>query len=300
MTIVKPLSKKIQKIGIIAKSTITEQADILHRIVKVLHAHKKTILPDKHSAPLIAGTVGLENHEIFSKSDLVLILGGDGTILRSAGAAGKKITPVLGINLGNLGFNAETTPEKAEETILQIFDGKYFLDKRFLLRVTLYRNKEKMETFLALNDAVINQGLSARLIELKVEIDGRRVVSFKADGMIVASPTGSTAHSLSAGGPIVHPTLNALVLTPICPVTLAIRPIIIPNNRQISVTVETQRRGSYNIGLTIDGQQTVPLEYGDKVKIRKSSRNLYLVRIDTKKYYRQLREKLGWGTHCRD
>lgn len=300
MPIVEPLSKKIRIVGIIAKSTIPQQADILRHIVKVLRAQKKTIIFDKHSAPLIPGTDGLDNNEIFNESDLVVVLGGDGTILKSAGAAGKKITPVLGVNLGNLGFNAETTPDMAEKTLLQIFKKKYFLDKRFLLRVTHYRNKKKMKTFLALNDAVINQGLFARLIELKIEIDERKVVSFKADGMIVATPTGSTAHSLSAGGPIVHPTLNALVLTPICPVTLAIRPIIIPNDRQVNITVETQRHGSYNIGLTIDGQQTIPLEYGDQVKIRKSSRNFYLVRIDTKNYYRQLREKLGWGTHHRD
>lgn len=295
MPIVSPPKKKIQKIGIIAKSTISGHKDVFSKLLKILQKEKCTVFFDSHAAKLVKGAQFLDHEDLYQTCDLIIVLGGDGTILKSAASAVKKITPILGINLGNLGFNAETSPDQMQETIHQVLKNKYFLDKRSLLRVTVYREKNKLETFLALNDAVINQGMSARLIELNIEIDGRKMVSFNADGMIVATPTGSTAHSLSAGGPIVHPTLDAFVITPICPSTLALRPIVIPNNREVTITVATQRRGTYNIGLTLDGQQTVALEYGDIVKIRKSSRNFYLVRIDTKNYYRTLREKLGWG-----
>jgi NAD+ kinase len=295
MPIVSPPKKKIQKVGIIAKSTIAGHKAVFSKLLKLLQKEKCTVYLDNHAANLIKGAKFFDHQDIYETCDLIIVLGGDGTILKSAASAVKKITPILGINLGNLGFNAETGPDQMEETIKAVLKNKYFLDKRSLLRVTVYRDKNKLETFLALNDAVINQGMSARLIELKIEIDGRKMVSFNADGMIVATPTGSTAHSLSAGGPIVHPTLDAFVITPICPSTLALRPIVIPNDREVVITVATKRRGTYNIGLTMDGQQTLPLEYGDTVKVRKSSRNFYLVRIDTKNYYRTLREKLGWG-----
>jgi NAD+ kinase len=295
-----PLNKKFQKIGIICKRNIGEQVPILKNIVGKVKKFAKTIYLDEHSEPIITGGKGLSKSDIFNRSDLVLVLGGDGTILKSAHAVTKKRTPVLGVNMGNVGFLSETTPEEVETTFKQVLNNNYYLDKRTLLRVTLYRKNKKISTFLAMNDAVINQGLFARLIEMKIEVDQRKVASFKADGLILATPTGSTGHSLSAGGPIVHPSLNALIITPICPITLSLRPIIIPNNRQVKITIATQRRGSYNIGLTIDGQVTVPLEYGDELKIRKSSRQFYMIRMKSRNYYKLLREKLGWGIHNRE
>ncbi len=295
-----PLDKKFQKIGIISKRTISEQVPLLKSIVKTVRKYSKQLYLDEHAAPLITGEKGLSKSEIFNLSDLIIVLGGDGTILKSASGVGKRITPVLGVNLGNLGFLSEILPAELDAALHQISKKDYSLDRRTLLRVTIYRGGKKVNTFLSMNDAVINQGLFARLIELKIEIDQRKVASFKADGMIIATPTGSTAHSLSAGGPIVHPSLNALILTPICPSTLALRPIVIPNDRTVKITIATQRRGSYNIGLTMDGQVTIPLEYGDEIKIRKSSRQYYMIRLQTKNYYRLLREKLGWGTHGRD
>jgi NAD+ kinase len=292
-----PLEKKFHKIGVISKRTISEQVPALKEIVGKLQKYAKELYLDNHSDEALHGGKGMEKHEIFSKSDLVVVLGGDGTILKSAHSVGKKRTPVLGVNMGTVGFLAEVLPEKLDYAMKQIQKNEYFLDRRSMLRITLYRQGKKVETFLAMNDAVINQGLFARLIEMKIQIDQRKVASFKADGLILATPTGSTGHSLSAGGPIVHPTLNALIISPICPVTLSLRPIVIPNDRQLKVTIETQRRGAYNIGLTVDGQVTIPLEYGDELKIRKSSRQYYMVRLKSKNYYRLLREKLGWGIH---
>jgi len=253
---------------------------------------------DKYSAPLISGEKGISKEDLFKQADLIVVLGGDGTILKSAACAGKKIIPVLSVNVGTLGFLSEVKPADFEDAFNQVIKNKYKLDKRSMLRVTKYRGKTKLRTFLAMNDAVINQGLFARLIELNIAINEKKVVTFKADGMIMATPTGSTAHSLSAGGPIVHPDLDALVLTPICPSTLSLRPIVVPSNRQVKVTIVTKRRGEYNLGLTLDGQITVPLEYGDQINIRKSSRSLHLVRVKNGDYYKLLRDKLGWGYHA--
>lgn len=299
MTLIPPFNQKLDTIGIIAKSTIGESLPVLKKIVKTAEKHSKKILFDKHTAPLIINEKGLTKIEIFNKSDLVLVLGGDGTILKSAACVCKKKTPILGVNMGTLGFLSEILPDEIESAFKLIKEKKYELDKRAILRVTQYRNNNKVNTFLAMNDAVINQGLFARLIELNIEIDKKRVVSFKADGMIMATPTGSTAHSLSAGGPIVHPSLDALVLTPICPSTLALRPIVLPNSRQVKITIATKRKGDYNLGLTIDGQKTVALEYGDQVNVRKSSRCFYMIRVNPPNYYKLLREKLGWGYHSR-
>lgn len=230
--------------------------------------------------------------------DLILTLGGDGTLLKGVRVTDKKNKPhILGIHLGTLGFLTEVhNTGKVFEVLDKIFKGQYHIDDRDLLRVTVYRNNEKFKTFLALNDAVINQGNFARLIEMSVTIDQRKMINFKADGVIVATTTGSTGHSLSAGGPIIHPGLSAFIMTPICPAALTTRPIVIPNNRQLNIKIETKRRFSDNdIGLTLDGQTILPLKYGDLIKIRKSSRRAHLIRMSGKLYYKMLREKIGWG-----
>jgi NAD+ kinase len=299
MTLIKPFDKKFNKIGIIAKRTIGEELPKLKKIIKAIKKFNKKLFLDERTAPLVDGSEGYTKHELFNKCDMIMLLGGDGTILKSAANVGKKITPVLGVNMGNLGFLSEATPESVNEALEKIFNGKYQLDKRSILRVTKYHEKKKVDTFLAMNDAVINQGIFARLIEMKIEISQKKVVSFSADGLILSTPTGSTAHSLSAGGPIVNPDLDAIIVTPICPSTLALRPLVIPNNKQVRTTIITRRRGDYNLGLTIDGQTTIPLEYGDQVNVRKSSRNFYMIRVTDQNYYKLLREKLGWGCHTR-
>jgi NAD+ kinase len=290
------LPKDVQKIGIITKSNIAERPEILKKAVKLLEKYHKEIYFDAHSAPIFKIKKGYKKSEILQQCDLVIVFGGDGTLLKVASHVGKKKILVLGVNIGNVGFLSETTPEKLAEDFEKLFKGQYVVDKRVLLRVTHYRSGKKLNTFLALNEAVINQGSFARLIELNVQLNKRRIITFKADGLIVSSPTGSTGHSLSAGGPIVHPSISALILTPICPTTLSIRPIVIPNDRQITLTLTTKRRESQDIGLTLDGQITIPLEYGDEIKIRKSSRQFYLVRLKGNRgHYHRLRSKLGWG-----
>lgn len=237
---------------------------------------------------------------ILKEVDLAITLGGDGTILKLMREFPKrKDLFVLGVNLGNIGFNTEIQHlDKVFPALDEFFTGNYHIDERLLLRVTHYRKGKKINTLLALNEAVINQGNFARLISLHTEIDKRKMLDFKADGVIVATPTGSTGHSLSAGGPIIHPRIEAFIFTPICPAELSVRPIVVPSNRQLTISIQTERRYEDNqIGLTVDGQIMIPLEYGDQIKIRRSSRRLRLIRRvkGGGNYYRLLRDKLSWG-----
>jgi len=290
--------KPINKVGIITKRDIAADpkiAQFIKSLVKYLKKHKKEILLDNNACQLFKNTVGHKKEELLKNADFVITLGGDGTILKTARRITRKKIPVLGVNMGNLGFLTECKPEEVLEYLEKIFAGQYNVDKRSLLRVTIYRKGNKTATFLALNDAVINQGAFARLITMNLEVNGRKLVEFSADGMIIATPTGSTAHSLSAGGPIIHPQIEGIIINPICPSSLAMRPIVVPDSRQITVTIETQRRekGDY-IGLTIDGQDVTRLEFGDKIKFRRSKRSIHLVRLKNR-YYKMLRNKLNWG-----
>lgn len=284
----------MQTIGIVTKHNIEEQKKFLHELVTFLKKQKKKILFDEYSGATLKEKK-YTKEEILDRCDLVIVLGGDGTLLKIARSSGEKTPLVLGVNLGNVGFLTEVSPDKLFQTLSEIFKDSYVLDKRFLLRVSLYRNEKKKDSFLALNDVVINQGAFARLITLRMEIDDRKMTIFRADGVIIATPTGSTGHSLSAGGPIIHPKIPAIIVNPICPVSLSMRPIVIPNDRQLKIFLETERRGAEEIGLTMDGQVTVSLRYGDEIRIRKSKRVLSLVRRHGKQYFRMLHRKLRWG-----
>ncbi|MFC1656213.1 NAD(+)/NADH kinase [Patescibacteria group bacterium] len=287
-------SKKIRKVAIITKRNIVAKKDVVIALVDYLKKKKKTVLFDNNVAPLLGNKPGYKKEKLLREADMVICLGGDGTLLKTARRMGKKKVPVLGVNMGTLGFLTETVPEKLYYCLDRIFKNQYVIDRRYILRTTIYRDGQKIYTTLALNDAVINQGLFARLIELRLEVNQRKIIDFEADGIIVATPTGSTAHALSAGGPIVHPSVHSFVIVPVCPASLSVRPIIIPNDRQLKITVQT-RRVKEHVGLTLDGQETFDLEYGDEIKIRKSSRWFDMIRITGEGYYKVLRQKLHWG-----
>lgn len=290
----KPLRKKINTIGIITKRTVAANQEYISELISFLEKKKKKVLFDSNIAPIFSNGEGLKKTELLKECDMVICLGGDGTLLKTARRLDRRKVLILGVNMGNLGFLTESKPDKIFDSLNRIFKGNYVIDRRSLLRVTVYRQKKKINTFLALNDAVINQGTFARLIKLKLEVNQRKMMAFQADGVIIATPTGSTAHSLSAGGPIIHPQIEGMVVTPLCPASMTVRPIIVPHNRQLTISLENTRRDG-EIGLTIDGQETFPLEYGDEIKIRKSSRFFHLVRLHGKGYYKMLREKLHWG-----
>jgi NAD+ kinase len=285
---------KLESVAIITKRNIIASKEVVYELVKYLEKKKKKIYFDSNSAALFKDKEGMKKEKLLRMADMVICLGGDGTLLKTARRMGKRKVPVLGVNMGTLGFLTETTPDKMHEVLDKIFKGKYVLDRRFILRVTIYRDQEKIYTNLALNDAVINQGLFARLIDLRLEVNQRKIIEFEADGIIVATPTGSTGHALSAGGPIVHPSVPSFVIVPICPASLSVRPIIVPNDRQLKLIVQTHRVKEH-VGLTLDGQETFDLEYGDEIKIRKSSRSFDMIRITGGNYYKVLRQKLRWG-----
>jgi NAD+ kinase len=286
--------KLIKKVGIIIKRDAEKHRLLLKKLENYLKRKKLEIVYDENSARVLKKE-GHKKETVLTKSDMAIVMGGDGTLLKTARRMPRKKVAILGVHLGTLGFLTETTPDKMFKMLSKIFQGHCALDKRTLLRTTLYRDHKKHSTYLSLNDAVINQGSFARLIQMRLEINQRLVVNFKADGLIVSTPTGSTAHALSAGGPIVHPHVPSLVVSPICPSSLSMRPIALPDSRQMTVTIETERRNeSEKLGLTLDGQDVISIQYNDEVKFRKSKRNLYLIR-EGHKYYKTLRQKLNWG-----
>ena len=295
---------QFQTIGFLGRANMKEDAPFLKQLKAYFDKKKNiTVMWDNNLSEVLGKKNEKPRPTILKHAHLVLSLGGDGTLLKLVRDLPlRKNLYVLGVNLGTLGFNTEVFETKKVFPLLdEILAGQYHTDDRLLLRATLYRKGVKIATHLALNEAVINQGNFARLIGLYCEIDQRKMIEFKADGIIVATPTGSTGHSLSAGGPIIHPRIDGFVFTPICPSELTVRPIVIPSNRQLTVRVDTERRYADNqIGLTIDGQIMVPVEYGDIVKIRASHRKLRLIRAAIKSsgggnYYKLLREKLSWG-----
>jgi NAD+ kinase len=227
--------------------------------------------------------------------DAVVVFGGDGTMLEAAGAvarAGAEV-PLLGVNLGRLGFLTEVTPSDMTAALETLLAGETTTETRLMLLGEVDRGGAAVASHLALNDIVITRGALSRMIEVTVEVDGQHVNHVKADGLIVATTTGSTAYNLSAGGPIVHPAVDALVLTPIAPHTLTNRPLVLPANASIALRplIETMS----DIVVTFDGQYGAPLEAGDVVRVRRSPAVLRLIHTSRRTHFEMLREKLQWG-----
>lgn len=234
----------------------------------------------------------IEIGRIGEEVDLLVVLGGDGTMIATARIVGDRDVPVLGINYGSLGYLTEFRIEEMFAALEEILAGKYELDRRVALRVDHLRGAETLSSNRVLNDVVINKAALARIIEIETRFNTMFVNSFRADGLIVATPTGSTAYNLSAGGPIVFPTMNALVLTPICPFTLSNRPIVMPDNAVIELQLKTPDE---EVALTLDGQVGYQFQANDIVRIRKSKTTFNLVQPHNRNYFDVLRDKLRWG-----
>lgn len=224
--------------------------------------------------------------------DLILVLGGDGTMIATARLMGETEVPVLGVNYGGLGYLAEFRIEELYTALESILAANYRLDKRVMLDVELFRGQEHVTRNRVLNDVVINKSALARIIEIEAYLNKQFVNSFRADGLIVSTPTGSTAYNLSAGGPIIFPSMNAVVLTPICPFTLSNRPIVVPDDAVIELCLKTEQE---DVALTLDGQVGFPLKVEDQVIIRKSQTTFNLVQPTNRNYFDVLRDKLRWG-----
>jgi NAD+ kinase len=224
--------------------------------------------------------------------DLMLVLGGDGTMIGTARLIGDEEVPVLGVNYGGLGYLTEFRIEELYDALEMILAGNYRLDKRVMLTVELHSGEESVLRSSVLNDVVINKSALARIIEIEAFLNKQFVSSFRADGLIVSTPTGSTAYNLSAGGPIIFPSMNAVVITPICPFTLSNRPLVVPDDAVIELLMKTEQE---DVVLTLDGQVGHPLKVGDRVVISKSRTTFNLIQPSNRNYFDVLRDKLRWG-----
>ncbi len=232
--------------------------------------------------------------EAFDRSeiyDLVVVLGGDGTLLSVARSLADSI-PILGVNMGNLGFLTEVPRSELYPSIMKFLEGDYEVDERALLDVSLRRATGEEVSYRVLNDAVINKSALARIIELVVTVDGHRVATYRSDGLIISTPTGSTAYNLAAGGPILNPQLPVVVVTPICPHTLTLRPIVVPDSASVELRLETPHEEVY---LTLDGQEGTQIECGVTIRLRRSNDVVRLVKTSDRTFYDSLRDKLRWG-----
>src|SRR5687767_2221886 len=234
----------------------------------------------------------VEPEKLAASVDLVLVLGGDGTMIATARMMGDKEVPVLGVNFGGLGYLAEFRFEELYSALESILAGNYRLDKRVMLAVELHRANELITRNRVLNDVVINKSALARIIEIEAYLNQQFVNSFRADGLIVSTPTGSTAYNLSAGGPVIFPSMNAVVITPICPFTLSNRPIVVPDEAGIELRLKTENE---EVALTLDGQVGFALQVDDRIVIKKSHTTFNLIQPANRNYFDVLRDKLRWG-----
>jgi len=234
----------------------------------------------------------VDPEKLAGEVDLMLVLGGDGTMIATARMIGDREIPVLGVNYGGLGYLTEFRIEELFSALESILAGNYRLDRRVMLSVQLRRDDNPQMTNRVLNDVVINKSALARIIEIEAYLNGQFVNAFRADGLIVSTPTGSTAYNLSAGGPVIFPSMNAVVITPICPFTLSNRPIVVPDDAEIELILKT---GKEEVALTLDGQVGFPLEVADRVVIKKSRTTFNLIQPSNRNYFDVLRDKLRWG-----
>lgn len=247
--------------------------------------------PEFEEAALALGVRLGERSAILAGSDLVVTYGGDGSLIAAASEVQNSSTCLMGINAGNLGFLTEGTLEEGPALLRAIFEGQAWLDRRMKLDARVFRGGEQVHQWDAINDVVIRQGKTNSLLELDAWIDGVELITYRADGVVCATPSGSTAYALSAGGPIVHPSLHCIELAPIAPFTLSARPIVIPADGVVQLRVVSQH---HDATITFDGQRIFPLWTGDRIEIRASEVPVNFVRVKRDDYYRTLREKLGW------
>jgi NAD+ kinase len=250
------------------------------------------VLVDEALVAEIPDALGCPAAEIPTQADLLMVLGGDGTLLSVARLVDDRRTPILGINLGSLGFLTEITRDEIEPVLTKLLAGELTVSERLRLDVAIRREGTEVARYRVLNDLVINKGALARIIDMEAWVDDAYLTTFKADGLIVATPTGSTAYNLAAGGPIISPALHCLVISPICPHMLTNRPIIVSDEALIRIEVKFQNE---EVAMTADGQIGMPLLGGDVVEIRRSSHPALLVLSPTKDYFQILRTKLKWG-----
>ncbi len=283
---------KSKSIGILTKPKFPEVKSTLQAVVSWLRDRNIDVILDTTSATLLGEKGGLQKTQLASRADVLLVLGGDGTMLNAARLAGERSIPILGVNMGGLGFLTEVRLEHLYPSLERVFANEFVLDERLMLATHIHRHGETVAQGVVLNDVVVSKGTLARMIELRIEIQGHFVTNLRGDGLIISTPTGSTAYSLSAGGPIINPAVHSLIVTPVCPHTLTHRPIIVPDESEIDVTLTSNDEGAM---ATLDGQDGVALTQGDTVVIKASEFRTKLIPFPETNYFSVLREKLKWG-----
>jgi NAD+ kinase len=282
----------MKHIGIVAKRNRPAALALARRLVTWLRRRRKTVLVETEVASILRLSDGVSKQEMMERADLVVVLGGDGTLLSVARHSGSRRVPVLGVNLGGLGFLTDVRPEEAFQALERVLAGHYRLERRSMLETAVVRGGKVLRRFQALNDVVINKGALARILDLQTSVDGVALCTYKADGLILSTPTGSTAYSLSAGGAIVEPSVGVLLISPICPHTLTQRPIVLPERARVRVAVCSPDE---DVALTIDGQEGMKLATDDVVTVRPAKHRVHLVRSPTHSFFELLRTKLRWG-----
>jgi NAD+ kinase len=282
----------MKKIGIIAKDT-PEARKAARKLAIWLEARNKMVFVDRETAEAIK-MPGSGREDIPSLAEMIIVLGGDGTLLSAARqvADARTDVPIFGVNLGSLGFMAEVSLHELYDNLEKAIAGKLDTEDRMMLTASVVRHGARVARYRVLIDVVVSKGAVARMMELKVSVNNGHLTTLRSDGLIVSTPTGSTAYSLSAGGPIVYPTIHCIVLTPICPHTLSNRPIVLPDNVVVAIRLTSP---SEDVALTLDGQTGFPLIPNDIVEVRKSRFKMKLIKHPTKSYYDILRTKLKWG-----
>lgn len=280
----------IRTVGVVAKPHEPKAAQMVRWLVPWLKQRGKKICVENGVAR--AGAQSCSKREIAAKADLIISLGGDGTLLNIAPLVERPEVPILGVNMGGLGFITEVAVDELESVLTKTLEGEYAVEKRMTLEVRVIRKKRRIHRFRVLNDAVITKGARSRIIDLETYVGDDYLCTYRADGLIISTPTGSTAYSLAAAGPILEPTLGAIVLAPICPHTLTNRPIVVPSAAAIRVTL---RSFGDTVILIPDGQQGVRLNNGDQVEARDYGLPVSLIKLPSRSYYEILREKLKWG-----
>ena len=283
----------MKRVGLVAKPDAAEAQRVVRQLVEWLGARGLTVVLEKETAALApsASVTSAGKSDLPGQVDALIVLGGDGTLLSMARAVGDLGVPILGVNLGGLGFLTATTLDEMLPALEALLAGGMAVEERMMLAARVVRGGQPTGDYIALNDVVITKSAMSRIIDLAVSVDGRHATAYRADGLIISTPTGSTAYNLSAGGPILFPTMDAIVLTPIASHTLSNRPIVLPGAQRIDVTLRVDQ----DVMLTMDGQVGVSLRERDVVEVQKARARIRLLRFAQKDFFSVLRTKLKWG-----
>ena len=283
---------KVKVAGIMAKPGIPQASTLVPALVAWLNERHVRVQPDEEAARYMGGKGGLPREKVPEGAQLVIVLGGDGTLLAAARAVAGRVIPIFPVNLGGLGFLTAITLDQLYPELERALNGEQRIVPRRMMHGELLRAGQTIRSYEALNDIVINKTQIARMIDLETYVDQQFIGTFKADGLIVCTPTGSTAYSLSAGGPIVYPAVAAICITPVCPHMLTNRPVLVPDDMVVRIICRAADREAF---LTVDGQVGEPLLHEDHIVCRRSENCVHLVRPPKMYFFDVLRQKLKWG-----